>query len=280
MRTNEITNVNSRIIIGLFVAMLIWWFFIFANSLRDTPINFLYGAVLGILPLAGSIFGFRNAVKWGGFKSDIGKALMLLSLGLLTWGIGTLIFAYYNIILQIAVPYPSLADLFYIISWPLWVVSMINLSRATGANFQLGNRVGHLVLFIIPVLMVALSYYLLITVARGGGIDFSGSIVKIFFDLAYPIGDVIILTVATLIYGLSFKYLGGSFKWPILIILTGFVMNYISDFSFSYTTTKETFFVAGWVDLMFTLTFFLLSLGASLIEPGLLHRTNENYDHA
>ena len=266
------SNFYSKVIIGIFCLMLMWWVFITASSLRDTTTNFLYGAVLGILPIMGSIFGFKNATKWGSFRSDIGKALLFLSAGLLTWGVGTLIFAYYNLILQIAVPYPSLADLFYIISWPLWAISMINFSRATGVSFQLGNIVGRLILFLVPLFMAMLSYYLLITVAREGIIDLSSGLLKVFFDLAYPIGDVVILTIAVLIYGLSFKYLGGSFKWPIVIILAGFVMNYVSDFSFSYTTTKGTFFVASWVDLIFTVTFFLLSLGVSLIEPSVLHR--------
>ena len=268
-------NPYSKIIIGIFCLMLIWWAYITANSLKDITINFLYGAALGVLPVVGSIFGFINAIKWGSFKSDIGKALIFLSIGLMTWGIGTLVFAYYNLFLEVAVPYPSVADAFYIISWPLWVISMINLSRATGARFQLSNTIGRLTLLIVPLLIIALSYYLLIIVAREGMFEISGDFLKTFFDLAYPIGDVVILTIAILIYGLSFKYLGGSFKWPIIIILAGFVMNYISDFSFSYTTTKETFFVASWIDLIFTITFFLLSLGVSLIEPSLIHNKNK-----
>ena len=115
--------------------------------------------------------------------------------------------------------------------------------------------------------MSIVSYYLLITVARGGELDLSSGIVKVFFDLAYPIGDVVILSFALLIYGLSFKYLGGRYRYAILMLVTGFVLNYFADFAFSWTTTTETFYVAGWVDLLFMAAMTALSIGVVGLNP-------------
>jgi len=261
-------SISASMILMLFVALILWWLFITTQSLANTTQNFLYGAALGILPCLASVFGFINSNKWGGFKSSMGKSIFFLSAGLLTWGVGTLVFAYYNILLQVEVPYPSLADLFYIVSWPLWVIGMINLSRATGVKFQLKTAIGKIALFSVPVLIAILSYYLLIIVARDGVILYTPEdLLKVFFDLAYPIGDIAILTIALLVYGLSFKFLGGFFKWPIIFILGGFVLNYLGDFSFVFTVTKETFFVANWVDFIYTLTFFCIGFGVSLINP-------------
>ena len=260
-------NIYSKTIIVIFLGMMAWWLFININSYQNTINNFLYGAALGFLPIISSVFGFINAKRWGGFSSVMGRAVIFLSLGLLTWGIGTLIFAYYNIFLNIEVPYPSIADAFYVVSWPLWVMSMVNFSKATGVKFQLKKMSGRMALFIIPIIIIVLSYYVLIVVARGGVITSFEGVLKTFFDLAYPIGDVVILTIALLIYGLSFNYLGGRFKWPILIIIIGFITNYLADFAFSYTTTKGIYFVADSVDFVFTVTFFLLGLGVSLLGP-------------
>ena len=134
---------------------------------------------------------------------------------------------------------------------------------------------GKFFLFIVPVVIILLSYYLLFIVARGGLIDTSSGSLKLFFDLAYPIGDIVILTIALLVYGLSSRYLGGIFKTPILIIICGFIANYIADFSFSFTTTNGTFFVASWVDLVFLTTMFILSFGVSLFDPALLVDDNK-----
>ncbi|MDO8590797.1 MAG: hypothetical protein Q7R65_02350 [bacterium] len=267
-------NGSSKTVLAIFLALVVWWIFIAVNGLIDTDNNYWYGIVEGLLPCVAAFFGFANARQWGGFKSAMGKAVNLLSIGLLTWGIGTVIFGYYNIVLQIPVPYPSLADAFYIISWPLWAVGMIYLSRATGAQFQLSTLLGRSMLFLIPILTIIGSYYVLIIVARQGTLGLTEDLLTDFFDLAYPIGDIVILTIALLIFGLSFKYLGGFFKWACIIILAGFVLNYIGDFSFVYLTTQGTYFVADWVDLIYTVAFFCLSFGVTLMDPR-SYNTNE-----
>ncbi len=268
----------SKIIITIFVAMFIWWVSINIQHMQDTSQNFFYGAMLGVLPVLGALFGFVNSKRWGGFSSSMGKSVFFLSLGLFTWGIGTLIFAYYNIYLQIAVPYPSIADLFYIVSWPLWVVGMLQLSHATGARYSLQSSKGKAMLLFIPILVILISYYLLVVVGRGGVLDVSldGGGLKLFFDLAYPIGDVVVLSLAALIYSLSYSYLGGKFKWAIYFIIIGFIANYLADFSFSYTTTLETFYTAGWVDLLFTVAMFILSIGVTSLDPKVLTTNNES----
>jgi len=260
-------NSFSKIILTIFLVLVVWWMFIAVRGLENTNENYWYGIVEGLLPFIAAFFGLANARQWGGFKSVMGKAVTLLSAGLLTWGIGTIIFGYYNIVLKVPVPYPSLADAFYIISWPLWAMSMIYLSRATGVQFQLRTLVGRAILFLIPIAVIIGSYYVLVVVARQGTLGFTENLLTNFLNLAYPIGDIVILTITILIYGLSFKYLGGFFKWACIIVLAGFVLNYIGDFLFVYRTTKEIYFVADFVDFVYTIAFFCLSFGVTLMSP-------------
>ncbi len=267
-------NNSSKIIIFLFIAVVLLWLFISVNSIQNTNINYYFSLGIGIIALLGGVFGIYNSKKWGFLKSSIGKSLFFISLGLLFWSLGTFIFGYYNIFLSIEAPYPSLADASYIISWPLWIIGMFYFIKATGAKFQLSKTAGRFMLFIIPIIVMALSYYVLIVVARQGMITDGGGTLKKFFDIAYPVGDVIILTITILIYSLSFNYLGGFFKWPIVVILGGFIFNYIANFIFIYTVTKETFYVGGFGDLFYVVAFFLLSLGVSLMDVNRLHDNN------
>lgn len=258
-----------------YLAMLVWWILIFKRNLVDTKENYIFGLLIGVLALLGGVIGIIKSRKWGFLKSVVGKSICFLALGLMTWGVGTVIFAYYNLFLNIAVPYPSIADVAYIVSWPLWTIGMIYLAQAIGVKYQLKKVGGKIFLIFIPLIIIPFSYFLLFTIARGGSIDFSGGALKLFFDLTYPIGDIVILTTATLIYSLSIHYLGGVFRFPILIIMFGFLMNFFADFAFSFTTTNGTFYVADWVDLLFTTTMFILSLGVSLFDPSLLEE-NKN----
>ncbi len=251
----------------LYVASLIWWAMLDRSAEVTPASNYWYTVLEGVFPILGGIYGIILAKKWGFFYSSVGRAIMFLSLGLLSWGVGEMIFSlYYNLLLKVEVPYPSLADAAFIVSWPLWGIGMVNLSRATGAKYALKGATGKLTLVLFPIIIVALSYYLLVTVARGGVISSSEGAIKVFFDLAYPVGDVIILTLATLIYGLSFKYFGGKYKIAIYVLLFGFLANYFADFTFSYTTTLETFVPGGTADFLFTLAMFLLAFGVSSLD--------------
>lgn len=246
---------------GFYLALVVWWIAITYFQIRDHPVNLAFAFAYGLIPLLGGYFGLREAKSWGMFGSAMGKSLFFLSLGLITWGLGEMIWSYYNIALGVEVPYPSWADASFILSWPLWSIGIFFLSMATGAKFGLKKLSGQLQVIIFPILVAALSYYLLIIVARQGSFEIAGGSLKIFFDLAYPMWDVFILTFAFIVYGLSFKYLGGRFKWPVIITLLGFVVNYFADFGFSYTTTIGTHYNGNWVDLLFTTAMFTLSFG-------------------
>ncbi len=262
-----LSNRSSKILTFFYIGLLVWWFTIFSRGISETTENYLYSFVYGLIPLLWGLLGLRNSFFWGGFKSSMGRSMAFLSLGLLAWAIGNNIWAYYNLVLKVAVPYPGSADFGFILSFPLWAIGISFLSRVTGMVFSLRRVKGKIALFVLPLVVVAISYYLLFAVARGGVIDTQGGLLKLFLDVAYPVWDVIILTLALLVFGLSFNFLGGRFKWPIIVLLLGFGANYIADFAFSYTTTLNTFFVANWVDLVYTTSMFLIALGVTLLNP-------------
>ena len=252
---------------GLFVFYIAYFSWLFTTSTFDSIAN-LYSNTYGIIPLIGGLYGIYISPRWGGFKSAVGRAVFFLSLGLVTWGCGIMIWLYYNIVVGIAVPYPSLADAAFFVSWPLWGIGAAYLSLATGARFALKEMRGRIMLFIAPLVIIAFSYFALVSFARGGLISTFDDAVKAFFDLAYPIGDVVILSIAVLIFGLSYQYFGGIYKRPIFLILGGFVMNYAADFTFSYTTTLETYYNGSLADVLFMTTMSLLSIGIVLMDPG------------
>ncbi len=274
-QTSLFSTKLNKILIGIYALVILWWISIFFRDIHETTENYLFSLLYSIIPLGWGIVGFINAKRWGGFASSMGRVAVFISAGLFAWGIGNLIFGYYNLVLQVPVPYPSLADIGFVLIYPLSAIGVIYLFRVTGATFGLRHQFGRIFLFIIPVFLVFLSYYLLFIVARGGSLDTSGGLLKLVLDIAYPVGDVIIITLAAIVYSLSIKYLGGFFKKPILIILFGFVFMYIADFLFSYTTTVGTYFVGKWVDIFYPTAFLLISLGLSMLNPKLLHTNSD-----
>lgn len=257
------TNKYQKVLLFYVALLLIFWVVLFFSHETNSFWNYFYSFAFSLVPLIAGFVGCFLAKEWGWFKSAVGKAVFFISLGSFSWGAGSMVWSYYNFFKNISAPYPGFADIGFVLSLPLWVLGVINLSKATGAKFSLKKKRGKVLLFMLPVVVIIASYYLLVVVARGGvllSID-NGFDLKLLLDLAYPIGDVVILSLALLIFGLSINYLGGFYKYSILAILFGFGVMYVADFVFSYTTTLETFYNGNFGDLIFTLALSLISLG-------------------
>lgn len=254
-------NKYTVFILGYLLQNIIFWIGIQYSKITDLTINLLYSFSNGFLGTAAGIMGLFISRRWGGVKSAVGKAVILISLGTTSWGLGTLIWSYYNFVLHVEVPYPSWADLGYALAVPLWTIGVFYLSKATGVKFSLRQLHGRVMLILLPLLATAVSYYFLYIIARKSSFVVEGGLLKILLDFYYPLGDWVILTVAFLVFGLSLQYLGGRFRWPVMITLLGFVFMFLSDFTFSYTTTVGTYYNGHFVDLLFTVALSVISFG-------------------
>lgn len=256
-------NLFQKLLCIYLAILVVYWVILNRSGLTDGNWNYLYSFMFSLIPLIGGVVGVLSIAKsWGGFRSAIGKSIILFSLGLVTWGLGSMIWAYYNFFLGIPAPYPSLADIGYVITWPLWVCGIYYLSKATGAKYALKNAKGKLLIVVVPLVSIVISYYLLIVVARGGVVTQSaGNYLTLFFDFAYPTMDLFILTLALLTLSLSFEFFGGKFKIPVFAILAGLFLFYIGDFVFIYTVTIEKFYTGNFGDLIYTFAFFILTFG-------------------
>lgn len=255
---------DSLIIFLYYLPVIIWGIVYYFLGIKETPSNYWYQFAFGLIPLLGGIWGILKAKQWGWLKSKVGKSVFFISLGAISWGIGQMFWSlYYNILQQVEVPYPSLADVGYSLSFPFLAIGLFSLSKATGAKYSLKHRNGKILAGIITLVATILAYYLLIVVARGGVIDFTEDGLKLFFDLAYPLGDLAILLFSLLIYGLSYNYLGGRYKFSIMSIILGLLVLFLGDFSFSYTTTIGTYYNGHWVDIILPTAWMLIVFGVN-----------------
>lgn len=255
-------NTYQKIFSGFLVALFIFWLVLFSTSTKEGFYNYFYSFLFGLIPLIGGCIAMMRARLWGGFESAIGKAVLFIGLGIFLWGSGEMIWSYYNFFAGVSAPYPSLADLGFAPSILFYGIGAIYLSKATGAKFGLRNSYAKFFTIIAPILILALSYYVLVVVARGGVLIPDGEThLKTILDIAYPLGDFISLALAIIISGLSFKYLGGRYKTDIWAILLGLTVMFIADSIFSYTTTVGTYYNGNFGDLILTFGVFFLTYG-------------------
>lgn len=255
-------NTPQRIALGFFGLLIILWATLFLTHTTDGFYNYLYSFLFGLIPFFAGIAAMLYAKMWGGFKSSVGRAVFFIGLGIFCWGVGENIWSYYNFVLNVAAPYPSLADLGFAPSIFFYGLGAVYLSRAAGAQFALRNRTMRAFAILAPFVIFALAYYIVVVLARGGVLVPEGeTALKTILDIAYPLGDFVGLTIAIVVSSLTFKYLGGRYVWDIYAILAGLFVMFVADTVFSYTTTVGTYYNANFGDLLLASGMFLLSWG-------------------
>lgn len=259
-----ILNTPQKICLAFFSLLVLLWAALRITNTTEGFYNYLYSFLFGLTPLIGGILAMKSAQVWGGLKSAVGKAVFFIGLGIFFWGAGEAIWSFYNFFMGIPAPYPSIADIGFAPSIFFYGLGSAYLSKATGAKFGLRNKYAKSLIFLAVLLTSFFSYYILVTVARGGVLLPSGeSPLKAVLDIVYPLGDFFGLTISVIISGLSFRYLGGKYVGDVIAILAGLGVMFIADSIFSYTTTIGTYYNANFGDLM-------LMLGTSLLTFGVL----------
>jgi diguanylate cyclase len=246
----------ALVIIGVYALLLVWWAYILGTGLRETDQNYLFGFIYAFIALIGGVNGFLIAQKYGGFKSLVGKGIIFFSLGLLGLWWGQSVWSYYNLILRVEVPYPSLADIGFFSIIPFYTAGMINFLKASGSKFSLKNLDGKLAIVLLPLAFVALAYFMFV---RNLAPDFTDPI-KTFFDFGYPLGEAIPISLALVTFYLSKGMLGGKMKGKVLFLIIALIWHIVTEYAFIYTVADGSYYNAGPIDLMYMTSFMVTSL--------------------
>lgn len=243
--------------------MFFFWIFLrFTNSV-DTVENYFFGFFLGFMPLLGFLFGSYVSVHWGFLKSKLGRAIFFVACGQLFWALGTFVFAYFNLILQQEVPYPSIADFFYLLLYVFYIAGTYNLAHATGARLSNNSKVLKLLIPVIPIIIFLLTYLFSL---KDYIVTIQNFSLEVLLDLVYPLLDSILLSFTLITLILSYRSWGGKYSLAVYFLLFGFIVEFCADSAFTATTSNDTFFVGNWVDLLFLTSNFIVALALVLMS--------------
>ncbi len=251
---------QAKVLIIGFIFLSGWWVlnnFVIGNQHIKYDTFFDFGEFYGYLALWGAIWGLAISFKWGGYKSVIGRAILMFSLGLFAQEFGQLAYAWYNDIFKTPGPYPSLGDAGFFGSIFFYIYGIVLLAHASGVQIKLQNFVNKIIALIIPLVMLGIGYYLFL---QGYKFDWSKPL-TIFLDFGYPFGQAIYISIAILTYTLSRGVLGGVMKNKVLFILLALCVQFSSDYTFLYQTSRGLYQVGGINDYMYCVAYFLMAFG-------------------
>ena len=242
----------------LYFVVLCWWLKLNYISGIGTDEAYLFNWFYGLIALSGSIYGFLFSSKfWGGWKSIVGRSMFFLSLGLLSQWLGLQVWTYYNIVIKTEVPYPSLADLGYFGLVPFYSLGAFMLALATGVKFSLSSLKGKTIAVVIPLFAFGFAFVLFL---RDIGFDLTNPL-KVFFDIAYPLGEIIPVSIAFVILGLSSKFLGGRMRARVYYLIFAFSFQFVTEYLFLYKAGNGTYVNGGLTDLMYASSYLIMGLG-------------------
>lgn len=250
--------------IVVFVVLSIFWIYIQQFDVESTrDLRQLWGHSYWILALYGGITGVVISRKWGGYKSLLGKTILVLSIGLFFQSFGQVWSSYYVFFYDVESPsYPGIGDVGFFGSTLLYIYAVILLAKLSGAKISLKLKRNMVWVGLIPLIMLMVSYFFFL---QGYEFDWSDKI-RIFLDFGYPLGDAIYVSIAMLALFLSRNVLGGIMKKPILFLIFALIFQYFSNFVFLYQAIAETWYVGNINDYMYLISYFLMTL--ALINIG------------
>jgi hypothetical protein len=277
LKKNQLVVILSRLVLFWFAVSVVFWVLlqVFAkNTEKGTGLYLLFASTYGVVSLFGGVGGLYFSKRWGGLKSHLGKTLTFLSLALLFTEAGQIIFSFYNIILKVDLPYPSLADVGFFGAIPLYCLGAFYLLRTMNISGRIkrDNPLKTFSTMLIPMLMMLVTYLVNFRTYDSSG----SSIIKIFLDFADPIGHSVYISFALIALVLSGRLFGGKLRKSILVILLAFLMQYVADLNFLFQDTHSTWVNGGYGDVLYLISYTLMSYGVLSIERSM--RTQDDAD--
>jgi hypothetical protein len=198
-----------------------------------TPVRLVALASLAKLALLllGTAWSWRSrsALEAG---NPVRPAWTLLASGLFSNFLGQVLLARYQLAGE-PTPFPSVADVFYMLAYPLWGVALVRFVRAYDeVGLPIGTRAERAVtLAVTAVACCALAALVLRPVLAADLPPLEEAL-----NAAYPLLDMALLVPLALLLRITWRFRGGQVATAWVVVLSGFVFMCAGDVLFAYLT--------------------------------------------
>jgi signal transduction histidine kinase len=188
----------------------------------------------------------------------------LLAAGQLTFIVGDLVWAVYEVLLHVETPFPSLADVFYLAGYPFTAAGLLLLVRGRRTP---GRDEGNLIDAGIVATGLGLLFWVFLIAPYGRDPSLSG--LERVISMAYPVMDVLVLAVAV-----RLVFTRGARTAAYRFLVASFFLYLVADAVYSVMVLAGTYQSGSFVDAGWLLSYALLAVGAlhpsmrTLSEPG------------
>ncbi len=187
-------------------------------------------------------------------KTDglMGKTYTFLGVGLALFLIAEIIWSYYEVVLEIENPFPSIADALWLIGYGPLLYFVFKLYRFFGAS---NSKTHQLLAFVAGAVFLI---YLISGISQTADFTTQGGITSFIISISYPLLDTALLIPAALIVLNPIKGELTSIPWIFLAVL---IMS-VGDSAFAYSSNVTALQKMNWMwNLFFVTSYFVTSAG-------------------
>ena len=194
-------------------------------------------------------------------------AWALLAASATSWTIGEAIWSWYEVFQGIAVPFPSAADAGFLLAIPLTIGGVLTFTTAPSRLATRGEALLSGAIVALSLLFVAWALGLRTVYEQS-----QQPVPATLIGLAYPIGDIVIITVLLIALRRASKAQFGR----MVLLIAGLASIAVSDSTFTYLTANNTYGAIGSVlDIGWVIGYLLIALAPLWPAPAVERETEE-----
>lgn len=240
--------------------------------LRETL--YLLTSFLGVM---GGFFALRNF----GWSTARSRTLLFLTIGIGYWFLGETLFDYYQYILNIN-PYPSAADIFYILGYVFMFIGLVNETRITKINWKAITKPTLFFYLLVALLFALFIAYFGIYQAY----DPAKNLLTNIVGMGYGVGDLLLILANLFVLILVWEFRGGKLSRFWIFLFLSFVLMLVADILFAiysdqyneqvwfYKSLLDSFWMASY--LLFAYAFFDWGLSVSELSEKMISQQKKS----
>lgn len=209
--------------------------------------------IAGVAALS-SFFALRR--YWDKIGSRISRIWLCFTLGMLLWFLGELCWAVYAMFLNVEIPFPSIADVFWLSGYlPLFIALLLYVEIFQPAiTVKLFLVAGAIVASMSAIIFSSLMIPVLANASQQ-------DMVTLGVSLAYPALDLFLFLEAILgVSVFTISKLKGRIGVAWHFMNAAILLNVIADMAFSYTTLNNTYYDGHPLELLYHFGYMLFAL--------------------
>jgi serine phosphatase RsbU (regulator of sigma subunit) len=259
---------RAAALVLLFNGLLLAWALFEPVGNRVSAIVVNVAGFVGPLLVLPLCFGGLLAWVWrrGASRTDNQMAAMtgqrlapvLLGMGILCYVLGQMYFTFYDLVLQQIPPFPSIADVGYLMEYPFFLLGILLLPArpipvASRARIALDG------LMIMTAALTFSWYFILGPVIQQGG----GTVLAKAISAAYPLADIVLIACLLI---LALRPGEHALRVAAYLLALGLLFVVVLDSIYGYQTLNDLYVTGTILDVGWPLAYMLIGLGAFAVR--------------